>query len=99
MDTERVLQEAMEAEAGREEREAREAQMKREDRLVIAMRNAEAIAMTLCKHGERMEELAEAINTLGTQVQNISNQVIEQRGLIVHSLQQKYGHGSTTPGE
>lgn len=90
------LQEAMEAEAGREEREAREAEMKREDRLMIAMRNAEAIAMTLCKHGERMDELGEAINSLGTQINNIINQVNEQRGLIVHSLQQKYGHGSTS---
>ena len=90
------LQEAMEAEAGREEREAREAEMKREDRLVIAMRNAEAIAMTLCKHGERMDELAKAINSLGTQINNVMNQVNEQRGLIIHSLQQKYGHGSTS---
>ena len=90
------LKGAMEAEAGREEREALEAKMKREDRLVIAMKNAEAIAMTLCKHGERMDELAKAINSLGTQINNVMNQVNEQRGLIIHSLQQKYGHGSTS---
>lgn len=96
MSTEQDLKEAMESEAGREEREALEALRSREDRMEIAMRNAEAIAQTLCKHGERMNEIAEMVNLHQTQINNVMNQVNEQRGLIVRSLQQTYGHGSTS---
>lgn len=93
---ERVLQEAMESEAGREEREAAEAKLEHEHRLIMAVKNAEAIAQTLCFLGERIDELGTLLNRHQDQINNIKSEVAQQRGLIVKSLQMKYGTGPTS---
>lgn len=95
---ERVLQEAMESEAGREEREAAEAKLAHEHRLIIAVKNAEAIAQTLCHLGERIDELGVMLNRHQDQINAVKGEVGQQRGLIVTSLQQKYGTGPTAGG-
>jgi hypothetical protein len=33
---------------------------------------------------------------MGTQIVNLNQELEQQKGLIVRSLQQKYGHGSTS---
>jgi hypothetical protein len=99
MSTEQELREIMESEVGREEREANEERMKREDRLIMAMRNAEALAQAMCKQGERFDELTERMNRVAGTVGNLQNELANHKNLIVMSLQQKYGTGSTEPGE
>lgn len=95
MSVQQELQEAMDSEAGREEREAREKKMAREDRLIMSMRNAEALAQTMCKQGERFDELTLQVNKLGAIIGNMQNEMANQKNLIVRSLQQKYGSGPT----
>ena len=58
--------------------------------------NYAAVADTLVHHGECLGGLNEAMQTLQTQVVSLKQELDQQRGLIVRSLQSKYGHGSTS---
>ncbi len=93
---EKTLQEATESEVGREEREAAEAKLDHEHRLIIAVKNAEAIAQTLCFLGERIDELGTMLNRHQDQLNAVKGELNQQRGLIVKSLQMKYGTGPTS---
>lgn len=62
----------------------------------IEKRNYEAVCQTLAHHGKIMEELDHRMQALSTQVVGLGQELEQQRGLIVRSLQQKYGNGSTS---
>ena len=57
--------------------------------------NYEAVMQTLAHPGKCMAALEDTVRNLQTQVVNQQQQLGEQRGLIVRSLQNRYGHGST----
>jgi TolA-binding protein len=62
----------------------------------IGEMNVAAIAQTLEHQGKLIGELDDRIQQLGTQIVNLNQELEQQKGLIVRSLQQKYGHGSTS---
>lgn len=59
-------------------------------------RNYEAVAQTLEHHGRCMGKMNDQIQSLGVQIVSLKQELDQQRGLIVKSLQQNYGHGSTS---
>ena len=62
----------------------------------IESRNYEAICQTLAYQGERMVKLELEMQSLLTQVVKLGQELQQQRVLIVRSLQNKYGNGSTS---
>ena len=62
----------------------------------IEERNYEAVAQTLVHHGKIQVGLDEEIKGLQAQIAALRLELEQQRGLIVRSLQQTYGHGSTS---
>jgi hypothetical protein len=68
-----------------------------EDRIVIAMKNAEAIAQTLCHHGEILEEFDKRILYLANLIQTLAAEVQNLKTLYHKSLVHKYGTGPTEP--
>ena len=75
-----------------------EKKVTREDRLIIAMRNAEAIAQTLCEHGGILQEFDGRIQQLGNLVQTLAGEVQNLKSLYHQSLVNKYGTGPTDEG-
>ncbi|KPK55002.1 MAG: hypothetical protein AMS22_05100 [Thiotrichales bacterium SG8_50] len=57
--------------------------------------NYVAVMDTLSHQGQLISDLVEASKTLQAQLNTFRQELAQQRGLIVNSLQQKYGHGST----
>jgi hypothetical protein len=70
-----------------------------EERIVIAMKNAEAIAQTLCHHGEILEKFDERILFLANLVQTLSAEMQNLKALYQKSLVAKYGTGPTVTDE
>lgn len=64
-------------------------------RLIMSMKNAEAIAQTLCKHGEVMATLEERINTLAGMIQTFQGEVNQLRATLGQAIQGHYGTGPT----
>lgn len=67
-----------------------------EERLAIDRMNCEAVMQTLTHHGNAMAELERFVKDLQTQVNDLRQELAQQRGLIVRSLQNKYGNGPTS---
>jgi len=70
-------------------------QLRAESKLVIAMKNADAIAQTLVKHGELISALHQEVSDLRTQVTNLSAEVQMNKSQIHRALVQTYGTGPT----
>ena len=70
-------------------------ELTQEERLIIAMKNAEALAQTLVHHGRIMEEQQERINHLTGLVQTLLSKQQNLETLYHKSLVAKYGTGPT----
>ncbi len=70
--------------------------MSDETKKMLSDRNTLAIAETLTHHGKCLGELEAQIHALNEQNVLLRQELSQQKQLIVKSLQQKYGHGSTT---
>ena len=62
----------------------------------VAEHNAIAIAETLVHHGKLMQEMYDDLQNTKRQFVALDTELSIQKGLIVRSLQNKYGHGSTS---
>lgn len=63
--------------------------------LIRSMKNAEAIAQTLCHHGAAMQALEVKLNTLANMVQTFQNEVNQLRATVGAAIQGHYGSGPT----
>lgn len=70
-------------------------QEKKEARLVSALKNAEAIGLTLVHHGELMAAMDERINRLTGLIQTLTAETANLKSLYHRSLVNKYGTGPT----
>jgi len=69
------------------------------NRLVVAMKNANAIAETLVSHGNILKELDQRLLTLSNLVQTMMAKQQTLESLYHRSLVAKYGTGPTTSGK
>lgn len=68
-------------------------------KMVVAMKNAMAIAETLEHHGKVFEEMDERLTRLTNLFQTTQNKLITLESMIQAALSMKFGTGPTTPGQ